>query len=78
MLVLSSLPRIARLIAAAVALLIVLVVLAIGTLFYVLDEQAVKNTIDAYAKQALSASVEYEGKISVRHLTALHVQIPAL
>lgn len=78
MLVLSSLPRIARLIAAAVALLIVLVVLAIGTLFYVLDEQAVKNTIDAYAKQALSASVEYEGKISVKHLTALHVQIPAL
>lgn len=75
---LTSLPRIARLVLAFVVLLFVLAVAAVGTLFYVLDEKAVKNTIDAYAKEAFNAGVEYDGKIELKHLTALHVQIPAL
>ena len=56
---LSSVPRIARLVLALVVLIFVLAVAAVGTLFYVLDEKAVKDTIDTYAKEALNASVEY-------------------
>ena len=58
---LSSVPRIARLVLALVVLIFVLAVAAVGTLFYVLDEKAVKETIDTYAKEALNASVEYGG-----------------
>lgn len=75
---LSSLPRIARLALALVILIFVSAVAAVGTLFYVLDEKAVKDTIDAYAKEALNASVEYSGPIGLKHLTSLHVQLPAL
>ena len=75
---LSSVPRIARLVLALVVLIFVLAVAAVGTLFYVLDEKAVKDTIDTYAKQALNASVEYGGPIELKHLTSLHVQIPSL
>ena len=75
---LSSLPRIARLALALVILIFVLAVAAVGTLFYVLDEKAVKDTIDTYAKEALNASVEYSGPIGLKHLTSLHVQLPAL
>ena len=75
---LSSVPRIARLVLALVVLIFVLAVAAVGTLFYVLDEKAVKDTIDAYAKEALNASVEYSGPIGLKHLTSLHVQLPAL
>ena len=75
---LSSLPRIARLALALVVLIFVLAVAAVGTLFYVLDEKAVKDTIDTYAKEALNASVEYSGPIGLKHLTSLHVQLPAL
>lgn len=75
---LSSVPRIARLVLALVVLIFVLAVAAVGTLFYVLDEKAVKETIDTYAKEALNASVEYGGPIELKHLTSLHVQIPSL
>lgn len=75
---LSSVPRIARLVLALVVLIFVLAVAAVGTLFYVLDEKAVKDTIDTYAKEALNASVEYGGPIELKHLTSLHVQIPSL
>lgn len=75
---LSSVPRIARLVLALVVLVFVLAVAAVGTLFYVLDEKAVKETIDTYAKEALNASVEYGGPIELKHLTSLHVQIPSL
>lgn len=75
---LSSVPRIARLVLALVVLIFVLSVAAVGTLFYVLDEKAVKETIDTYAKEALNASVEYGGPIELKHLTSLHVQIPSL
>lgn len=75
---LSSVPRIARLVLALVVLIFVLAVAAVGTLFYVLDEKAVKDTIDTYAKKALNASVEYGGPIELKHLTSLHVQIPSL
>lgn len=75
---LSSVPRIARLVLALVVLIFVLAVAAVGTLFYVLDEKAVKDTIDTYAKEALHASVEYGGPIELKHLTSLHVQIPSL
>lgn len=75
---LSSLPRIARLALALVILIFVLAVAAVGTLFYVLDEKAVKDTIDTYAKEALNASVEYSGPIGLKHLTSLHIQLPAL
>lgn len=75
---LSSVPRIARLVLALVVLIFVLAVAAVGTLFYVLDEKAVKETIDTYAKEALNASVEYDGPIELKHLTSLHVQIPSL
>lgn len=75
---LRSIPRIARLILAFIVLLVVLAVAAIGTLFYMLDEKAVRQTIDAYAKEALNASVQYAGDIKLKHLTALHVEIPAL
>lgn len=75
---LTSLPRIARLVSAFVVFLFVLAVAAVGTLFYILDEKAVKTTIDAYAKEALNASVEYDGKIKLKHLTSLQVQLPAL
>lgn len=75
---LSSVPRIARLVLALVVLIFVLAVAAVGTLFYVLDEKAVKETIDTYAKEALNASVEYGGSIELKHLTSLHVQIPSL
>ncbi len=75
---LSSVPRIARLVLALVVLIFVLAVAAVGTLFYVLDEKAVKETIDTYAKEALNASVEYGGPIKLKHLTSLHVQIPSL
>lgn len=75
---LSSVPRIARLVLALVVLIFVLAVAAVGTLFYVLDEKAVKDTIDTYAKEALNASVEYGGLIELKHLTSLHVQIPSL
>lgn len=75
---LSSVPRIARLVLALVVLIFVLAVAAVGTLFYVLDEKSVKETIDTYAKEALNASVEYGGPIELKHLTSLHVQIPSL
>ena len=75
---LSSVPRIARLVLALVVLIFVLAVAAVGTLFYVLDEKAVKDTIDTYAKEALNASVEYGGPIELKHLTSLHVHIPSL
>ena len=75
---LSSLPRIFRLVLALVVLIVLLAVLAFGTLFYVLDEKSVKATIDSYAKQAFNASVEYDGEIRLKHLTSLKVQIPAL
>ena len=75
---LTSLPRIARFILAFVVFLFVLAAAAVGTLIYVLDEQAVKSTIDTYAKQALNARVEYDGAVELKHLTSLHVQIPAL
>lgn len=75
---LSSVPRIARLVLALVVLIFVLAVATVGTLFYVLDEKAVKDTIDTYAKEALNASVEYGGPIELKHLTSLHVQIPSL
>lgn len=75
---LSSVPRIARLVLALVVVIFVLAVAAVGTLFYVLDEKAVKETIDTYAKEALNASVEYGGPIELKHLTSLHVQIPSL
>lgn len=75
---LSSVPRIARLVLALVVLIFVLAVAAVGTLFYVLDEKAVKDTIDTYAKEALNAAVEYGGPIELKHLTSLHVQIPSL
>lgn len=75
---LSSVPRIARLVLALVVLIFVLAVAAVGTLFYVLDEKAVKDTIDTYAKEALNASVEYGGPIELKHLSSLHVQIPSL
>lgn len=75
---LSSVPRIARLVLALVVLIFVLAVAAVGTLFYVLDEKAVKETIDTYAKEALNASVEYGGPIELKHLTSLHLQIPSL
>lgn len=75
---LTSIPRIARLLLAFVVLLLVLAVAAVGTLFYVLDEKAVKSTIDAYAKEALNAQVEYAGPVSLKHLTSLQVHIPAL
>lgn len=75
---LSSVPRIARLVLALVVLIFVLAVAAVGTLFYVLDEKAVKETIDTYAKEALNASVEYGSPIELKHLTSLHVQIPSL
>lgn len=75
---LSSVPRIARLVLALVVLIFVLAVAAVGTLFYVLDEKAVKETINTYAKEALNASVEYGGPIELKHLTSLHVQIPSL
>lgn len=75
---LSSVPRIARLVLALAVLIFVLAVAAVGTLFYVLDEKAVKDTIDTYAKEALNASVEYGGPIELKHLTSLHVQIPSL
>ncbi len=75
---LTTIPRIVRLILAFVVFFFVLAVAVVGTLFYVLDEKTVKSTIEAYAKEALNASVEYEGSVELKHLTSLKVRIPAL
>ena len=74
----QSIPRIVRLLLAIVVLLVVLTAVAVGALFYMLDEKAVKKTIDAYALEALDAIVEYGGPVEVKHLTSLKVRIPAL
>lgn len=73
-----SASRILRFVLTVVVVLALAFAAAVAALFYRLDANAVRRTVVELADKALSAQVDFEGKIEVKRFTTLEVTLPAM